>query len=604
MAIGSLSLAQDHQNVEYHLVTLFEKLDAVRRDATCLSPSTSTPPRPSMQAEVRTLEFWRSIISECLAAFFYVFIVCGAASGAGGSSNNLLSSPTPSVTLATALATGFAIATLTQCFGHVSGAHVNPAVTVAMAVTRNITPLRALMFVTAQCGGGIAGAALLYGVTTPGYMGNLSATVSHLPVHLNAWERFGVEFILTFIVVFTYFVSMDTYRKWLGSSALTIGSAYLACTLVSMPSMNPARTLGPAFVMNKWDNHWVYWFGPMLGGMVSGLIYEFIFNPRRHIRQPKESIDGDSSSIHSDEDPYDELDKPAAPKFHGSTYNTLRGADIYRPAVNHGGPPTPASPTGPGNAYCPSLTSASLYSAPPCKLDRVESLYGGTKSLYAKSPPLTRANLNRSQSVYSKVPPGPVCGREGLPRPGPLVPAQSLYPMRFSQNHNTTNQNVQNQQNQLQQRSESIYGIRGIANVNRGETGGVYGVSHAAAPAGSAVGGKFTAGSNRPESMYGMVVNRRQDSADSSYSSYHSGAGTASGNGGIIRSGNGSFAGGNKCVGPPPPQGFNSTRNDLRQSPQAPQHQLLSPAPTSIINTANSVASYHHDQRLSPNSQY
>jgi glycerol uptake facilitator-like aquaporin len=71
-------------------------------------------------------------------------------------------------------------------------------------------------------------------VTVPGYMGNLSATVSHLPAHLNSWERFGVEFSLTFIVVFTYFVSMDTYRKWLGSSPLVIGSAYLACTLVSV----------------------------------------------------------------------------------------------------------------------------------------------------------------------------------------------------------------------------------------------------------------------------------------------------------------------------------------------------------------------------------
>jgi hypothetical protein len=114
-------MAQDHQNVEYHLVTLFEKLDAVRRDATCVSPSTPTPSRPSMQVEVRTLEFWRSIISECLAAFFYVFIVCGAASGAGGAPSTLLSAPTSSVTLATALATGFAVATLTQCFGHVSG---------------------------------------------------------------------------------------------------------------------------------------------------------------------------------------------------------------------------------------------------------------------------------------------------------------------------------------------------------------------------------------------------------------------------------------------------------------------------------------------------
>ena len=121
MAIGSLSLAQDHQNMEYHLVTLFEKLDAVRRDATCVSTSTSAPVRPSMQVEVRTLEFWRSIISECLAAFFYVFIVCGAASGPGGAAGTSVSTPTSSMVLATALATGFAIATLTQCFGHVSG---------------------------------------------------------------------------------------------------------------------------------------------------------------------------------------------------------------------------------------------------------------------------------------------------------------------------------------------------------------------------------------------------------------------------------------------------------------------------------------------------
>jgi hypothetical protein len=179
--------------------------------------------------------------------------------------------------------------------------------------------------------------------------------------------------------------------------------------------------------------------------------------------------------------------------------------------------------------------------------------------------------------------------------------------MRFNQNHNTTNQNVQNQQNQLQQRSESIYGVRGIANVNRRETGGVYGVGHgnpaavanSAAAAGSTVA-KFSSGPNRPESMYGMVVNHRQDSVDSSYSSYHSSANSGGG-----RPGNAAnFAAGNKCGGGVPPQGFSSTRNDMRQSAQTSQHQVLSPAPASVINTANSVASYHHNQRLSPNPQY
>lgn len=202
-----------------------------------------------------------------------------------------------------------------------------------------------------------------------------------------------------------------------------------------MPSLNPARALGPAFVMNKWENHWVYWTGPVLGGVVAGLVYEFIFSPRRQPRRPSDSIDGDSSSIHSDEDPYDDLDK-GGKMHHGVMRSVQPGGDIYRPVGTLPvGPSTMGSPApgglgglgGPGS-YCPSLTSASLYAAPPCKLERVESLYGGTKSLYAKSPPLTRANLNRSQSVYTKSP-----GAMGpaLPRPGPLVPAQSLYPMRL-----------------------------------------------------------------------------------------------------------------------------------------------------------------------------
>ncbi|XP_049797422.1 neurogenic protein big brain-like [Schistocerca nitens] len=105
--------------LEFHLVTLFEKLEAARLEAAC-APGGGAPSaalrRPSMQAEVRTLEFWRSIISECLASFFYVFIVCGGAaaavSGPAAGGSPLL--------LTTAIATGLAVATLTHCFGHIS----------------------------------------------------------------------------------------------------------------------------------------------------------------------------------------------------------------------------------------------------------------------------------------------------------------------------------------------------------------------------------------------------------------------------------------------------------------------------------------------------
>ncbi|KNC31445.1 Neurogenic protein big brain, partial [Lucilia cuprina] len=160
MADETLHTIPLENNIDVHIVTLFERLEAMRKDTQCNALnnrlSSTLQPKRSMQAEIRTLEFWRSIISECLASFFYVFIVCGAAAGAG------VGASVSSVLLATALASGLAMGTLTQCFLHISGAHINPAVTLASCVIRNISPMRACMYITAQCGGGIAGAALLY----------------------------------------------------------------------------------------------------------------------------------------------------------------------------------------------------------------------------------------------------------------------------------------------------------------------------------------------------------------------------------------------------------------------------------------------------------
>lgn len=143
-----------------------------------------------------------------------------------------------------------------------------------------------------------------------------------------------------------------------------------------MPYLNPARSLGPSFVLNKWDHHWVYWFGPLVGGTLSGLVYEYMFNPRRHFKRTKDSMDNDSSSMQSDDDTNFDLDIEKAvgmpqPKFHSSTYRP--------PAINQ------------ASTYCQSLYST----AAPGKFEPNEPIYGGTRSLYCKSPPLTRANLNR-----------------------------------------------------------------------------------------------------------------------------------------------------------------------------------------------------------------
>jgi glycerol uptake facilitator-like aquaporin len=113
MAEEPINLPSD-QNIDYHLVTLFEKLEALRSE----KQSSQCTSKLSIKVEIRTLEFWRAVISECLASFIYVFVVCGATAGATAG----LSVPsTPLVLLSTALAAGFAMTSLTQCFGHISG---------------------------------------------------------------------------------------------------------------------------------------------------------------------------------------------------------------------------------------------------------------------------------------------------------------------------------------------------------------------------------------------------------------------------------------------------------------------------------------------------
>lgn len=111
-----------------------------------------------MKEELTTLEFWRAIIAECLATFFYVYLVCSVNISWTGS----VIAHTPNL-IVIALTNGFAMSTLTQCFGHISGANINPAVTCSFLITGKITLIRAILYLIAQCGGSIAGAALLYG---------------------------------------------------------------------------------------------------------------------------------------------------------------------------------------------------------------------------------------------------------------------------------------------------------------------------------------------------------------------------------------------------------------------------------------------------------
>ncbi|KAK2726103.1 hypothetical protein QYM36_000532 [Artemia franciscana] len=254
-----------------------------------------------------------------------------------------------------------------------------------------MSPFRGALYFVAQIGGAIAGSALLYGVTTSGSQGSLGVTV--IASGLRDWQGFAIEFSFTFIIVLSYLGSLHPEQKRtvstsMGSGSIMVGFSYLACSLVALPStgasFNPVRSLGPAFVMNKWDSHWIYWIGPLLGGAFGGLIHEFVFNTYQDGCQRKSTGEGDSSSVHSDEECYEEAD-------HGST--PLRG-------------PVPGALTARNQhyeAYKPMTVAQDNLCKSSRNLDQSESIYAGTRSLYCRSPiAAQRTMLNRSQSVYSK----------------------------------------------------------------------------------------------------------------------------------------------------------------------------------------------------------
>ena len=178
----------------------------------------------SMKEEIKSHQFWKAVRCEFLVTLLYVFTGCGALA-------RYPENPRPSE-VKVALAFGLSCATLVQCVGHISGAHLNPAVTIAMLVTRNITPLRAFFYILAQVIGGVAGAGILYGVTPPTAHADLGVTRVHPDLGLG--QAFGMEFMTTFLVVFTVFANLEPKRIDMGSRSLAIGLSICLGHLVAV----------------------------------------------------------------------------------------------------------------------------------------------------------------------------------------------------------------------------------------------------------------------------------------------------------------------------------------------------------------------------------
>ncbi|XP_063747649.1 aquaporin-4-like [Eleginops maclovinus] len=228
--------------------------------------------------DIWTQEFWRCVGGEFFSMMLFVLLGLGSTINWGA----ITEDPRPADLVLISLCFGLSIATMVQCFGHISGAHINPAVTAAMVVTRKISLSKAIFYVLAQCLGAIVGAAILYGITPASVRGSMGVTTVHSSI--SGGNALVVEVVITFQLVFTVFATCDHKRNDLkGSSSLAIGLSVVIGHLFAIPytgaSMNPARTFGPAMVTWSWDHHWVYWVGPTLGGTLAAALYEYIFCP-------------------------------------------------------------------------------------------------------------------------------------------------------------------------------------------------------------------------------------------------------------------------------------------------------------------------------------
>jgi MIP family channel proteins len=209
---------------------------------------------------------FRRYAAEALGTFVLVSIGPGAAmvaakTGAFGHSG-------------VALAFGLAVTLCVASFGHLSGAHINPAVTIGFWSVRRFPGREVLPYVVAQCIGAVSSSALLGWLLGP--VGNFGATLPVLAIPQSFMVEAGYSAFLAFVIMA---VATDE-RTPAAVPPFAIGATVFAGALVTGPltggSFNPARSLGPAVLSNLWTAHWLYWVAPILGMVVGMRVYDLL----------------------------------------------------------------------------------------------------------------------------------------------------------------------------------------------------------------------------------------------------------------------------------------------------------------------------------------
>lgn len=214
----------------------------------------------------------RRAAAEGVAAFALVFAGCGAIVTDGRYQGAL-------GTVGIGLVFGLVIMVMVYATGHLSGAHINPAVTLAFTVTRHFPAREALSYIAAQLAGATLGALCLLAVW-PDKPANLGATQPSV----GAGSALLYELLLTAFLMFVIMAVATDTRAVGAAAAIAIGGTVGLDAIFGGPvtgaSMNPARSFGPALASGTWHDLWIYVAGPVLGALAGAMAYQLVRGER------------------------------------------------------------------------------------------------------------------------------------------------------------------------------------------------------------------------------------------------------------------------------------------------------------------------------------
>ncbi|XP_023942401.2 aquaporin-like [Bicyclus anynana] len=225
---------------------------------------------------------WRGILSEFVSTFLLLFLGCMGCIPIDGFPKN--------PPLYGALGFGLIVLINIQTFGHISGAFMNPAVTLSAVIWGNLSVAVGLAYFVVQCLGAVVGFGALMLMSPIDLSGGVCTTQPH--INHNIYQAFGIEILLTASLVLINCNLWDPVNaEKVESNPVKLGLTVAGLSVAGGPltgaSMNPARSFAPAIWTNTWNGHWIYWLGPIIGAVLPTLFYKYVWLKIEKVKLPE-----------------------------------------------------------------------------------------------------------------------------------------------------------------------------------------------------------------------------------------------------------------------------------------------------------------------------